>query len=96
MAAEAKRPQRSVSLVKRIGDWFLLAIAEGRHVTWYIGHELRTGVIELERQDDAGTAATYRVRPDKPHCSCKGFRYAGHCRHASALQALCKAGKLAA
>lgn len=96
-----KKQARSVCLVERSGEWFLLAVCDGRHTepTYYLARRIASDwgtAFELEKQDAQGTAETYRVclAGRDSTCDCKGHCYRGHCKHVLALQALAAHGRL--
>lgn len=93
--------QRSICLIDRDGSWYLISIQDPRETTFYLLTPIPAdfGVAFLvEKQDEQGTAATYRVntgdRNHWPECDCAGHAYRGHCRHVTGIRALQQAGKL--
>jgi len=93
------KKQRTIGLVAREREWFLLEVFDSRKTDFYLAKPIPSDwgqAFLLEKQDDAGTAETYRVCLDGQHstCDCKGHSYHGHCKHWQGLLALREAGKL--
>lgn len=85
-------PQRSASLLT-VGGQRLLTLTVGAETVAYRLEPCRCGYRLHKADRGTGTAETYETAPGGP-CSCPGYRRWRRCKHAAAIGALVRAGRL--